>query len=52
MAFFEMHIKSDESDCIPDVTKSAGKDKLTTGICLNLYIIHKAQTIKQILECP
>lgn len=28
MAFFEMHIKSDEFDCIPDVTKVQGKRQI------------------------
>lgn len=46
MAFFEMHIKSDELDCIPDVKVQGKMDKSATSICLNLYIIHKAQIIE------
>lgn len=39
-----MHIKSDELDCIPDVTKVQGKkmDKLTS--VYSLYMIHKTKT--------
>lgn len=43
-----MHIKSDELDCIPDVTKCRER-KWTNqqqDLFLNLYIIHKAQTIE------
>lgn len=42
-----MHIKSDELDCIPDVTKCRERNGQISNknLFLSLYIIHKAQTI-------
>lgn len=43
-----MHIKSDELDCIPDVTKCRERNGQISNknLFLSLYIIHKAQTIE------